>query len=230
MVWNFQQKALSLSRINVINMSIFDKIKSFFASDQQLMAAHGHAAYRVDQAAFVVPAQITEESVYAALVEYGKQAGYIDPNRPEQRNSEVLLASVKNQVIKMHEEILKSYEKQNLSPDEKLLNRLTIENMFFLSMGTAILAKVKKTNLIAQGFFGKLLKKSGPEYFYREVLAMAGHKYGDEASEAIHTHVQRATFLLLSSFDGQPDCRSLAIICAKSMYMYGLAVTLRVRE
>lgn len=216
--------------INIYSMSIFDKIKSFFSSDEQLMAAHGHAAYRVDQASLVVPAVITEEAVYEALVEYGRQAGYIDPQRAVQRNSDALMASVKNQVIKMHEEILKAYEKQNMSPDEKLLNRLTIENMFFLSMGTAILAKVKKTNLIAQGFFGKLLKKSGPEFFYREVLAMAGHKYGDETSEAIHTHVQRAAYLLLSSFDNQSDCRSLAIICAKAMYMYGLAVTLRTKK
>lgn len=93
--------------------------------------------------------------------------------------------------------------------------------------GSAILAKVKRSNLIAQGVFQKLLKKSGPEYFYREVAAMAGNKYGDEDVEALHQHVQRAAYLLLLECNKQQDSRNKVIECAKAMYMYGLSVTLK---
>ena len=210
-------------------MKIFDKLKTIFASDDELIARQDGTQIRLktNEAAFALPASVSEQSVYDALVAYGQQAGYINPNRKPQPVSDALLASVRNQTVKMHEEILKCYQKSNQTPDEKLLNRLTIENMFFLAMGTAILAKVRQTNLIAQGFFGKLLRKSGPEFFYREVLSMAGHKYGSQQAEDIHQHVQRATYQLLISFDAQHNSRTLVIECAKAMYMYGLAVTLK---
>jgi len=169
------------------------------------------------------------EAIYQELLAYGAQAGYITGNHNQETN-DVLLASVKNQVVKMHEEILNYYKKKNLRPDEKLLNRLTTENMFYLAMGTAMLVKVKQTNLIAQGFFGKMLKKSGPELFYREVATMAGNKYGDERVEELHKHVQRAVVTLLMQIDNLPNARVLVIECAKALYMYGLAVTIKRKE
>lgn len=208
-------------------MGIFDKLKSLLISDQQLInQAKQHQ--QPGNATYIVPAEVNAETVYQSLLAYGRASGYV-VGEPTQPQNDALLASVKNQVVKMHEEILAYYRKKNQTPDEKLLNRLTIENMFYLSMGTAILAKVKKTNLIAQGFFGKLLKKSGPDLFYREVAAMAGNKYGDANVEQLHQHVQRAVYQLLTSFDSRPDARTLVIECAKALYMYGLAVTLRTK-
>lgn len=207
-------------------MKIIDFFKSWLVSDEQLLAQikRGEAA---KHNLLSVPEQISTETVLKALIGYGEKAGYVDPDWKEQPVSEALLSSVRNQTVKMHEEILNYYKKHNQTPDEKLLNRLTLENMFYLAMGTAILAKVKKTNLIAQGFFGKLLKKSGPELFYREVAAMAGNKYGAENVELMHQHVQRGVIALLTSFDTRPDARDLVLECAKAMYMYGLAVTLK---
>lgn len=207
-------------------MKIIDFFKSWLVSDEQLLAQikRGEAA---KHNLLSVPEQISTETVLKALIGYGEKAGYVDPDRKEQPVSEALLSSVRNQTVKMHEEILNYYKKHNQTPDEKLLNRLTLENMFYLAMGTAILAKIKKTNLIAQGFFGKLLKKSGPELFYREVAAMAGNKYGAENVELMHQHVQRGVIALLTSFDTRPDARDLVLECAKAMYMYGLAVTLK---
>lgn len=207
-------------------MGLIDKLKSLLVSDDQLLGKAAKGSQQSD-GMLKVPDSISQDKVYDALLSYGKEAGYIDEKRQEQPVNEALLSSVRNQVVKMHEEILAYYRKQNQTPDEKLLNRLTTENMFYLSMGTAILAKVKKTNLIAQGFFGKLLKKSGPDLFYREVAAMAGNKYGAENVEQLHRHVQRAVYQLLTSFDQQPDVRSKVLECAKAMYRYGLAVTLK---
>ena len=207
-------------------MKIIDFFKSWLVSDEQLLAKikKGEAA---KHNLLGVPEEINTDTVLKALVSYGEKAGYIDPDRKEQPVSEALLSSIRNQTVKMHEEILNYYKKHNQTPDEKLLNRLTLENMFYLAMGTAILAKVKKTNLIAQGFFGKLLKKSGPDLFYREVAAMAGNKYGAENVELLHQHVQRGVIALLTSFDTKPNARDLVLECAKAMYMYGLAVTLK---
>lgn len=207
-------------------MKIIDFFKSWLVSDEQLLAQikKGEAA---KHNLLGVPEEINTDTVLKALVSYGEKAGYIDPDRKEQPVSEALLSSIRNQTVKMHEEILNYYKKHNQTPDEKLLNRLTLENMFYLAMGTAILAKVKKTNLIAQGFFGKLLKKSGPDLFYREVAAMAGNKYGAENVELLHQHVQRGVIALLTSFDTKPNARDLVLECAKAMYMYGLAVTLK---
>lgn len=207
-------------------MKIIDFFKSWLVSDEQLLARirKGEAA---KHNLLGVPEEINTDTVLKALVSYGEKAGYIDPDRKEQPVSEALLSSIRNQTVKMHEEILNYYKKHNQTPDEKLLNRLTLENMFYLAMGTAILAKVKKTNLIAQGFFGKLLKKSGPDLFYREVAAMAGNKYGAENVELLHQHVQRGVIALLTSFDTKPNARDLVLECAKAMYMYGLAVTLK---
>ena len=207
-------------------MKIIDFFKSWLVSDEQLLARirKGEAA---KHNLLGVPEEINTDTVLKALVSYGEKAGYIDPDRKEQPVSEALLSSIRNQTVKMHEEILNYYKKHNQTPDEKLLNRLTLENMFYLAMGTAILAKVKKTNLIAQGFFGKLLKKSGPDLFYREVAAMAGNTYGAENVELLHQHVQRGVIALLTSFDTKPNARDLVLECAKAMYMYGLAVTLK---
>lgn len=207
-------------------MKIIDFFKSWLVSDEQLLAQikKGEAA---KHNLLGVPEEINTDTVLKALVSYGEKAGYIAPDRKEQPVSEALLSSIRNQTVKMHEEILNYYKKHNQTPDEKLLNRLTLENMFYLAMGTAILAKVKKTNLIAQGFFGKLLKKSGPDLFYREVAAMAGNKYGAENVELLHQHVQRGVIALLTSFDTKPNARDLVLECAKAMYMYGLAVTLK---
>ena len=209
-------------------MGIFDKLKGWFASDEQLVGDIGQAT-PTQQTPFQVPTEFDTEHIYAALLDYGKASGYLREHR-KPTDSEALLASVKNQSVKMHEEILNYYAKKNLSPDEKLLNRLTVENMFYLAMGTAILAKVKKTNLIAQGFFAKMLRKSGPEYFYREVARMAGNKYGATNVENLHRHIQRAVFQLLTATEQKPNARLLVIECAKALYLYGLAVTIKEKE
>lgn len=175
----------------------------------------------------VVPEELTAETVLNALVEYGKADGYCQSSDDKADLGNALMDSVKNQIIKMHEEILKYYQKHNQTPDEKLLNLLTVTNIFYLSMGSALLAKVKKSNLIAQGIFVKLLKKSGPDLFYREVLAMAGHKYGSESAEQLHKHVQRASYLLLFKADTLSDSRERVIEIARAMYLYGLRVTLK---
>ena len=206
-------------------MGLLDCIKGWFASDEQLVGDIQIDA-PTKQKPFQVPTEFDTEHIYAALLAYGKEAGYLREHR-KQTESEALLASVKNQSVKMHEEILNYYAKKNLSPDDKLLNRLTVENMFYLAMGTAILAKVKKTNLIAQGFFTKMLRKSGPEYFYREVARMAGNKYGASNVEHLHQHVQRAVYPLLVSIETLADNRPKVIECAKALYLYGLAITIK---
>jgi len=224
-------------------MGFIDKLKSWFASDDALLERNGISP-ETDQpapsareekpqptpdAAPASSAAINADTIYQELLAYGAEAGYIT-GKHNQESNEVLLASVKNQVVKMHEEILAYYKKKNLMPDEKLLNRLTIENMFYLAMGTAMLVKVKQTNLIAQGFFAKMLKKSGPELFYREISTMAGNKYGAEPVEQLHQHIQRAGYMLLTQVDSRPEARTLVIECAKAMYMYGLAVTIKRKE
>ena len=206
-------------------MGLLDCIKGWFASDEQLVGDIQIDA-PTKQKPFQVPTEFDTEHIYAALLAYGKEAGYLREHR-KQTDSEALLASVKNQSVKMHEEILNYYAKKNLSPDDKLLNRLTVENMFYLAMGTAILAKVKKTNLIAQGFFTKMLRKSGPEYFYREVARMAGNKYGASNVEHLHQHVQRAVYPMLVSLETVADNRPKVIECAKALYLYGLAITIK---
>ena len=206
-------------------MGLLDKIKGWFASDEQLVGEIRQAASG-KQPVLKVPDVLDTEHIYATLLAYGQEAGYLREHR-KQTDSEALLASVKNQSVKMHEEILNYYAKKNLAPDEKLLNRLTVENMFYLAMGTAILAKVKKTNLIAQGFFAKMLRKAGPEYFYRDVARMAGNKYGATNVERLHQHIQRAVYALLTTIDKLPDGRAQVIECAKALYLYGLAVTLK---
>ena len=210
-------------------MSFIDKIKGWFASDDALLKQNGFGQPAPDKATFVVPASLDCESVLAALQQYGKEAGYELLDGVERHKGNALMSSVRNQVITLHEEILKCYARKDKTPDEKLLNLLTVTNIFYLSMGSAILAKVKRSNLIAQGVFKKLLQKSGPEYFYREVAAMAGNKYGAEDVEALHQHVQRAAYLLLTECDKLADKRDKVLECAKAMYMYGLCVSLRER-
>lgn len=216
-------------------MGFLDKIKSFFATDEQLLSSVTNSVQLSEKQPADIKAdistegEINSETVLQELIAFGTEAGYITGKR-EQESNDVLLSSIKNQVVKMHEEILNYYRRKNLSPDDKLLNRLTMENMFYLAMGTSILVKVKMTNLIAQGYFAKLLKKSGPEFFYREVASMAGNEYGAENVEKLHQHVQRAVYMLLTSIDTRPDARSLVIECAKAMYMYGLAVTIKKKK
>lgn len=208
-------------------MSILNKIKSWLVSDDDILRANGLKSSAKDNAQFVVPEQLTCEEILTALQQYGRSTGFDLNSDVERHKGNALMSSVRNQVIKLHEEILKCYGKQNQTPDEKRLNLLTVVNIFYLAMGSALLAKVKRSNLIAQGIFQKLLRKSGPEYFYREVAAMAGNKYGDEEVEALHNHVQRAAYLLLVECDKQTDSRNKVIECAKAMYMYGLCVTLK---
>jgi len=209
-------------------MSFLDKVKSWFASDQQFLADNGIGVKKpnINQIAFNAPATLTAESVLAALAEYGKIEGFCQSNGVSSELGNALMDSVKNQVVKMHEEILNYYRKNNQTPDAKMLNLLTVTNIFYLSMGSAILAKVKKSNLIAQGFFHQMLKKSGPELFYREVAAMAGHKYGSEEVERLHKHVQRAAYLLLVEADKAEDARPLVIEIARAMYLYALRVSI----
>lgn len=223
-------------------MGLIDKIKSLFvASDLQLLESEGKLkdiqvgktlktdaiAESKENISLIVPEELTAETVLNALIDYGKAEGYCQSADNTQEIGAALIDSVKNQIIRMHEEILKYYQKKNQTPDEKLLNLLTVENIFFLSMGSAILAKVKKSNLIAQGIFVKLLKKSGPDLFYREVLAMAGHKYGSESAENLHKHIQRASYLLLIKADASDNTRGLVIEIARAMYLYALRVTLK---
>lgn len=208
-------------------MSIIDKLKSWLVSDDEILRANGMKPSDKEDAAFVVPAELTSDAILSALQQYGRAAGYDINADVDRYKGSALMMSVRNQAIKLHEEILKCYAKQNQTPDEKRLNLLTVVNIFYLSMGSAILAKVKRSNLIAQGVFQKLLKKSGPEFFYREVAALAGNKYGAENVESLHQHVQRAAYLLLVECDKHADNRALVIECAKAMYMYGLCITLK---
>ncbi len=210
-------------------MKIFDKIKSWLVSDVQLLQMNGAKTVVDNKATLKVPAVLESEAILAALQVYGKEAGYDLLDGVERHKGNALMSSVKNQVITLHETILKCYAKQDKSPDEKMLNMLTVVNIFYISMGSAILAKVKRSNLIAQGVFKKLMQKAGPEFFYREVAAMAGNKYGADEVEALHQHVQRAAYLLLSECDKLSDNREKVVECAKAMYMYGLCVSLRER-
>lgn len=210
-------------------MNIINKLKSWLVSDDEILRANGLKSTDKGDSQFIVPAELSSENILSALQQYGRVAGFDLNADVEKHKGNALMSSVRNQVIKLHEEILKCYGKQNQTPVEKRLNLLTVVNIFYLSMGSAILAKVKRSNLIAQGVFQKLLKKSGPEFFYREVAAMAGNKYGDEDVEALHQHVQRAAYMLLVECDKQPDSRNKVIECAKAMYMYGLCVTLKER-
>lgn len=211
-------------------MGLFDKLKSMLlVSDDQLLARRQTAA-QSEQATLHVPSSLDCESILSALMNYGREAGLELNNGVEQQRGSALMASVKNQVIKMHEEILKCYKKRNQTPDEKLLNKLTVVNIFYLAMGSAILAKVKRSNLIAQGVFQKLLMKSGPDLFYREVAALAGNKYGSEEVEALHQLVQRVTYLLLTECDKLSDGRHQVIECGKAMYMFGLCVSLKEKQ
>lgn len=209
-------------------MNILSKLKSLLiTSDEELMKNKKAVKQQGMDVTFEVPEELTAERVLEALQDYGRKAGYELLDGIEQNKGNVLMSSVKNQVIKLHEEILKCYSKQSLTPDEKKLNFLTVINTFYLSMGSAILAKVKRSNLIAQGIFQKLLKKSGPELFYREVAAMAGNKYGAEEVEALNKHIERAAFLLLTKCDTLQEGREKVIECAKAMYMYGLCISLK---
>lgn len=211
-------------------MNLIDKIKGWLVSDDEILRANGKKTTAKTDIQFEVPAVLTSEEILTALQEYGRKAGFDLNSDVEKHKGNALMSSVRNQVIKLHEEILKCYGKQNQTPDEKRLNLLTVVNTFYLSMGSALLAKVKRSHLIAQGVFQKLLRKSGPEFFYREIAAMAGNKYGDEDVEALHQHVQRAAYLLLLECDKQTDGRNKVIECAKAMYMYGLCVTLKERK
>lgn len=209
-------------------MNILSKLKLLLiTSDEELMKNKKAVKQQGMDVTFEVPEELTAERVLEALQDYGRKAGYELLDGIEQNKGNVLMSSVKNQVIKLHEEILKCYSKQSLTPDEKKLNFLTVINTFYLSMGSAILAKVKRSNLIAQGIFQKLLKESGPELFYREVAAMAGNKYGAEEVEALNKHIERAAFLLLTKCDTLQEGREKVIECAKAMYMYGLCISLK---
>ena len=212
-------------------MSIFDKLKALFVkSDEELLRRNGIDLSKpkdADAVPFTAPTELQSEAILTALLAYGRAAGYTLTDGVESHKGNALMSSVRNQVVKLHEEILKCYTHQNLAPDEKLLNLLTVTNIFYIAMGSALLAKVKRSNLIAQGVFQKLLRKAGPEHFYREVAAMAGNKYGSEEVEALHQHVERAAYLLLVECDKLADHRLEVIECAKAMYMYGLCVTLR---
>lgn len=211
-------------------MKLFEKIKSWLVSDEDILRANGLKTTGQTEVQLSVPTQLSADHILTALQAYGRAAGYDLNADVDQHKGNALMMSVRNQIIKLHEEILKCYAKQDQTPDEKLLNLLTVVNVFYLSMGSAILAKVKRSNLIAQGVFQKMLRKAGPEHFYREVAAMAGNKYGAEDVERLHQHVQRAAYLLLVECDKQPDSRSKVIECAKAMYLYGLCVTLKERN
>lgn len=210
-------------------MGILDKIRGWFVSDDTLLTLNGSRSAVSSDASFVVPSELQYEAILAALQDYGRAAGYELLDGVERHKGNALLSSIRNQSVSLHEEMLKYYARHDQSPDDKLLNMLTVVNVFYLAMGSAILAKVRRSNLIAQGVFKKLLQKSGPEYFYREVAAMAGNRYGDQDVEALHQHVQRAAYLLLTECDRLPDNHTQVMECAKAMYMYGLCVTLRER-
>jgi len=220
-------------------MGLINKLKSLFVvSDDDLINSRKSTAQKQNGSVLTIPYDLKSENIFAALQEYGRQADVQLNEDVNQNKSNALMSSLKNQVIKMHEEILNCYAKQNQTPDEKMLNKLTVINMFYLAMGSAILAKVKRSNLIAQGVFQKLMKKSGPEFFYREVAAMAGNKYGAEDVEVLHEHVQKATILLLTECDKRKDAGTFdikghansVIECAKAMYMYGLCVSLKEKQ
>ncbi|MBQ0057529.1 MAG: hypothetical protein KBT20_07725 [Bacteroidales bacterium] len=208
-------------------MGILDKIMSWFVTDDDILRANGNTLSAKADVKFVAPSELTSENVLIALQQYGRAAGFDLNADVERHKGNALMSSIRNQVIKLHEEILKYYGKQNQMPDEKLLNMLTVVNTFYISMGSAILAKVKYSHLITQGVFQKLLKKSGPDLFYREVAAMAGNKYGSEDVEVLHQHVQRAAYLLLLECDKHADSHNKVMECAKAMYMYGLCITLK---
>lgn len=211
-------------------MNIINKIKGWFVSDDEILRANGRKTLAKADVQLAVPSELTAENILIALQQYGRAAGFDINADVEKHKGNALMSSIRNQVIKLHEEILKCYGKQNQMPDEKLLNLLTVVNTFYISMGSVILAKVKYSHLITQGVFQKMLKKSGPECFYREVAAMGGNKYGSEDVEALHQHVQRAAYLLLLECDRQADSRNKVIECAKAMYMYGLCITVKERQ
>lgn len=212
-------------------MSLLNKLKSLFIqSDEELLQNIKNNRQTTNGVRLVVPTDLNCELILQSLQEYGKSAGYLLNDGVEKHKGNALMSSVKNQVIKLHEEILKCYAKQDKTPDEKLLNLLTVTNIFYISMGSAILAKVKRSNLIAQGIFQKLLRKAGPEYFYREIAAMAGNKYGAEEVEQLYQHVRMGAYLLLQECDKSIDRREKVIECAKAMYMYGLCISLKERN
>lgn len=208
-------------------MVLLDKIKSWFVSDDTLLMMNGAQSAVSTKAVLRIPEVLDSEHILFALQQYGRDAGYSLLDGVERHKGNVLMSSIRNQAITLHEEILKYYVKKEQAPDEKMLNILTVTDIFYLAMGSAILAKVKRSNLIAQGVFKKLLHRSGPEFFYREVAAMAGNKYGDEDVESLHQHVQRAAYLLLTECDNQPEGHLKVMECVKAMFMYGLCVTLR---
>lgn len=211
-------------------MGLLDKIKGWFASDDTLLMMNGARSVASSKAMLQMPETLDCEHILLALQQYGREAGYSLLDGVERHKGNVLMSSIKTQAVNLHEEILKYYVKKEQSPDEKMLNLLTVVNIFYLAMGSAILAKVKRSNLIAQGVFKKLLHRSGPEYFYREVAAMAGNTYGDEDVEALHQHVQRAAYLLLTECDKLPEGHLKVMECVKAMFMYGLCVTLQEKQ
>ncbi len=236
---NWHRMHIAEIRNKGIQMGFIDKIKSIFVvSDDALINSKKAAVNKGKGTMLQIPSEMKSDNIFAVLQAYGRQAGVQMNADVQQSKSNALMSSLKNQAIKMHEEILKCYAKQNQTPDEKMLNKLTVINMFYLAMGSAILAKVKRSNLIAQGVFQKLMKKSGPEFFYREVAAMAGNKYGAEDVEELHEHVQHATILLLTECDKRKEAgtfdikehASSVIECAKAMYMYGLSISLKERR
>lgn len=211
-----------------MNMRLLDQIKSWFASDDELVARNV-AVTDMSSAVttFTVPEKMDAVSILAALQKYGRESGYELLQDVEQHKTSAFMSSVKTQVAVLHDEIARYYSRKQLNPDNKKLNLLTVVNIFYVAMGTAVLTKVKRSNLIAQGLFRKLLLKSGPELFYREVAAMAGNKYGDADVEALHQHVQRAAYLLLTECDRHPETLPMAMECGKAMYVYGLCISLK---
>ncbi|MCR5393869.1 MAG: hypothetical protein K6E86_00505 [Bacteroidales bacterium] len=207
-------------------MSFLSFFRSIFTSDEALLTAHGARSVAAN-ATLNIPQQLDCPSILAALHQYGREAGYSLMEGVERHKGNVLMDSIKHQAVNLHEEIIKYYKKADQTADEKRLNLLTVVNIFYLSMGSALLAKVKRSDLIAKGVFKHLMQKSGPEVFYREVAAMAGNKYGAEEVEALHQHVQRAAFLLLSECDKRPDRHTCVMECARAMYMYGLMISLK---
>lgn len=209
-------------------MRLLDQIKSWFASDDELVARNV-AAPDMSSAvtAFTLPETMDAVSILAALQDYGRESGYELLQDVEQHKTSAFMSSVKTQVAVLHDEIMRYYSRKKLTPDDRKLNLLTVVNIFYVAMGTAVLTKVKRSNLIAQGLFRKLLLKSGPELFYREIAAMAGNKYGDADVEAMHQHVQRAAYLLLTECDRHPETLPMAMECAKAMYVYGLCISLK---
>ncbi len=220
-------------------MRLINKLKSLFiASDDELLGRKKPADNKKESLTLAIPGELKSDAIFESLLAYGRQNGIQVNEDIRTDKGSALMSSLKNQAIKMHEEILKCYAKENLTPDDKMLNKLTVVNMFYLAMGSAIFAKVKRSNLIAQGIFQKMMKKSGPEFFYREVAAMAGNKYGAQDVEDLHQHVEGAAITLLLECDrrqgsGAYDIKghaSSVIECAKAMYMYGLCVSLKEKQ